>query len=329
MIINYLKSKVKQLQPQFSPPINQLNRWHVLPVEQQAEENNRVIDEKLVRWGGLVSRAKRIAKPNKGSFHVLFPHIPKTGGTTLDYIIAKNYKIDFVYRANAGSIERNLASLYKLHNQFRLHRVLMGHIELTDPIYQLLERKKLVQLVLLRDPISRVVSYYDYVRTGPNHPKHDIAKKMTLSEFVTSSRIDDIKNGQSYRILGWLKDNYWKKHNYTDNQVLSLVKQQLTKRYSLFGITEEYDQFLLMCRQLLGWQDIYYQRKNKSRQKTDKNDIDQTTIDIIRGNNSVDCAVYDYAKTVLKKRYEQLDIDESSLSAFRNNNRKYVDLLEK
>ena len=328
MIINYLKSKVKQLQPQFAPPLDGLKQWHGLSIEEQTAANNAVIDEKIIRWNGLRARAQRVEKGNKGSFHVLFPHIPKTGGTTLDYVIAKNYKIDFVYRANASSIEHNLASLYKKHNVFKIHRVMMGHIELSDYIYQLLERPRLVQFVLLRDPVSRVVSYYDYVRTGPNHPKHNIAKDMSLKEFVSSPQIDDVRNGQTYRILGWLKDNYWQQQNYSESDVLNMVKDQMLKRYSLFGLTEQYDQFLLMAHQLLGWQDIYYERKNKSRQKTDKSTIDESTLQLIREQNSIDCALYDFAKTRLNKRYAELGLDDERIQLFRTCNQNYVELLK-
>ncbi|WP_395377346.1 sulfotransferase family 2 domain-containing protein [Marinicella sp. W31] len=327
MIINYLKSKVKQLQPQFTPPLAGLKQWHALSIEEQTAANNAVLDEKVIRWNGLMARAERVEKGNKGSFHVLFPHIPKTGGTTLDYVITKNYKIDFVYRANAGSIEQNLAGLYKMHNVFKVHRVMMGHIELSDYIYQLLERPRLVQFVLLRDPVSRVVSYYDYVRTGPNHPKHAIAKDMSLREFVSSPQIDDVRNGQTYRILGWLKDNYWQQHNHTEAEVLKRVKEQLVKRYSLFGLTEQYDQFLLMAHTLLGWQDIYYERKNKSRQKTDKSSIDEATLQLIRKNNSIDCALYDFAKECLNKRYEQLGLNDERIQLFRSRNQDYVNIL--
>lgn len=327
MIAHFLKAKLKQFQTQFKAPISGLNKWYQLKVEERTAANNKIIGKKIILWNGLVNRAKRVKTDNLGGFHVLFPHIPKTGGTTLDYVIAKNYKIDFVYRANAASIENNLASLYKKHNAYRVHRVIMGHIELSDYIYQLLDRKRLVQLVLLRDPLSRVVSYYDYTRTSPNHPKYDLAKNMSLMEFVSHSQIDDVRNGQTYRILGWLKDNYWRQHNYSDNEVLNLAKKQLVQRYSMFGITEQYDQFLLMARQMLGWKDIYYQRKNKSGQKTNKTSIDEATVQLIKEFNSIDYALYDFAKNKLKTRYQQLGIDKNNIDAFKADNKVYSNLL--
>jgi len=200
-------------------------------------------------------------------------------------------------------------------------------VEVGDYMFLLLERKRLLQFVLLLCPVSRVVSYYYYLRTGPNHPKHSIAKDMSLQEFVSSPHIDDVRNGQTYRILGWLKNNYWQQHGHSDADILTRVKQQLVRRYSMFGLTEQYDQFLLMAQKLLGWQDIYYQRKNKSRQKTDKKTIDASTLDVIRNNNSIDCALYDFAKEKLKDRYKQLGIDNEKVDVFRANNKTYSDLL--
>jgi hypothetical protein len=329
MITHYLKSKLKKLQTQFTPPISGLNKWYGMSVEERIAANNIVLNEKIIQWNGLVNRSKRVKQGDVGSFHVLFPHIPKTGGTTLDYVIAKNYKIEFVYRANANSIEKNLAGLYKKHNVFRVHRVIIGHFEPSDYLYQLLDRKRLVQFVLLRNPLSRVVSYYDYTRSAPNHPKHSLAKKMSLAEFVSSQRIDDVRNGQTYRILGWLKDNYWRHHTYSDDEVLTLAKKQLMQRFSLIGLTEQYEYFLLMAHQLLGWQDIGYQRKNKSNQKTDKSTIDDTTLQLIRDNNSLDFALYEFAEKKLADRYQQLGIDAELVDTFFADNKVYSDLINK
>ncbi len=327
MFTNYLKSKFKQFQPQFKPPITGYKSWFSLSTEERTSANNKIIDEKIIRWNNLINRSQRVDSGNKGNFHILFPHIPKTGGTTLDYIIAKNYKVDFVYRANANSIERNLASIYKMHNNFKVHRTLMGHFQPSDYLYQLLDRKKLVQLVLLRNPVSRVISYYDYSRSSPNHPKYRLAKRMSLADFVNSPQIDDVCNGQTYRILGWLKDNYWQNHPYSNEAVLELAKTQLMTRYSMFGVTEQYDLFLLMAQRLLGWQDIYYQRKNKSNVKTDKGAIDDDTKTLILDKNSLDMALYQFINKKLAVRSKQLGISDKQISYFQTKNNSYSDLL--
>ncbi len=329
MITNFFKSKAKQFQPQFRYPGREIRRWFGLSVERRNALNNAVIDDKLMPWGHLLRRHQSgLTQRSKGSFHVLFPHIPKTGGTTLDYLIAKNYKVDFIYRINAHALDRNIAGMYKLHKSFVPHRVIMGHFELNDIVYQLLNRERMVHLVMLREPVSRVISYYDYLRTSPNHPKHALARSMTLAEFVDSDRIDEINNAQTHRLLGALKFDRWRAQSSDEVSLLKAAKHQLMHRYSLFGLVEEYDAFLLMAHQLLNWSDVYYQRKNTSKTKTARSDVPAEVIQRIRENNRLDLMLYQFACVRFAERKQQLNINQLKIDEFRANNKHYAQLLQ-
>ncbi|MCF6300377.1 MAG: sulfotransferase family protein [Proteobacteria bacterium] len=327
MSLIFIKSLLKRSMPQFRVKSPIAKKWPGLSVQQMIDSNNKIIDQKIIKWSALLKRSERISPSHRGGFHVLFPHIPKTGGTSLDHIIAKNYKVDFIKRINAEAVQRNLASMFKLHKKHQCYRIIMGHLELSDVVYQLLDRKKMVQLVMFREPVSRVISYWDYLRASPNHPKHKIALKLSLSEFVNCKKINDIFNGQTYQLLGLLKNNVWKKTPEPEEVLFEKAKFQLTNRFSIFGTTEQYAEFLIMAKKLLGWNDIYYQRKNITRLKTKIADVDLKIIEQIKQNNRLDLKVYQFVNNTSNRRYQQLGINKQLLAEYEEKNKLYIKLL--
>ena len=298
--------------------------WYQLPPEERARRNFEVMDDKLIRFGGLKRRSARRKLGQLGGFHVVFFHIPKTGGTTLEYLVTKNYRIDSLQHVNAPELDFNPSRACR---QGELVRVLMGHYESNEILYQWLNRK-FVHFTMLREPVSRLLSYYDYLQTSPKHPLFPLAKDMSLERFVTSDQIDEQNNAQTHRLLGLLRGGAHQRVKLSDEEKLEQVKAVLKQRFSLFGITEDYDAFLVMARHLLGWPDIFYTRKNVSRKKTKIDDLPENTLALIKEQNSVDVALYRYARKLFRQRFEQLELADDAVKQFQEANMQHRELLK-
>ena len=82
-----------------------------------------------------------------------------------------------------------------------------------------------------------------------------------------------------------------------------------------------------MAQRALGWKDIFYQRMNSSKVKTDKSTITPEVMDLIKTQNAVDIALYDYAKTLFMQRFEEMGLTEQMVENYQAHNKQYSDLL--
>src|SRR5690554_6720682 len=303
---------------------NSLKTWYALPINERNTLNSVAIKEKVLQWDQLLElqqSGKELSLDN----HLVFFHIFKTAGTTLNRIIAKNYRINNLIQANAPVIDANPSILFKLGSCIR---VLMGHFELNDLIYQVLDRRQLIHITLLREPLERIVSYFDHIQSRERHILHEHVKDMSLADFIASDLVNEVSNGQSHRLLGLLKQKQILKDYRSENQLLSDAKDMLIKKFSIVGTTDQFDQFLLQCHSLLNWPDIYYQRLNQSAKKTVRKELPVGLVNKVYALNQVDLKLYNFIKSLNQKRCETLKIDKLAVNNFTNSNKKINQIID-
>jgi hypothetical protein len=98
--------------------------------------------------------------------HIVFVHIPKTAGTTIRTALAKVYQPEeraFVYHPSVpDSVTMEMIAGWSEERRARL-RLVMGHFEFG--IHDHLPGTS-HYVTMLREPMDRLVSLYDYFRTG-------------------------------------------------------------------------------------------------------------------------------------------------------------------
>jgi hypothetical protein len=214
----------------------------------------------------------------------LFIHTPSTGGTTMYGLLQAVYGTERTLRISAESYGAN---------QLMAARVLTQQPYAYDAIivHALLHEKPTVRgrearlLTLLREPAQRVISNIYRVRNNPKHPFH-----ARIS--ATSDPIQAIMT---------LRDNVHIRHLagvHPDAPVtpddLARAQSRLTEWFTVAGITERYDESLLLMKRRLGWQAVPpIERRNVGGHRPAA--LADEVYAAARERSALDCTLYDFA----------------------------------
>lgn len=224
----------------------------------------------------------------------IFLHIPKTAGTTLNYVLQRQYcGRNAIHTLDGPEPEHAVQQLDKLPSaQRQAIQLLRGHCAygahrfLAEPSSY---------FTLLRDPIDRVVSHYYYVLHTERHPDHAdlVERNYSLVEYIQSGTIPMLENGQtgllSGRIGRELQPNYAK----CGEAELKLAECNLAQSFDVVGLQEEFDSTLLLLKRAYNWKQPYYVKQNVTRARPRIEELSAETMEAIRAYNKWDIELYD------------------------------------
>jgi len=129
-----------------------------------------------------------------------FLHIPKTAGTTFRVMLENRFHMDDICPAYEFFQIGEYAD-----EQLRRFRLFRGHMGYNLVNY-LPENPRV--MVMLREPMERAVSHFEYIRRDPGHPKHCIIheQKMGLKEYLLDPVLSAEVTNAQVRPLAHLTD---------------------------------------------------------------------------------------------------------------------------
>jgi hypothetical protein len=220
----------------------------------------------------------------------IFLHLPKAGGSTLNRIISRQYGPHEIYKVRVAPRSEIVAELNGMPaEQLRGLRMIIGHaafgLHAAVP-------KPCSYITILRDPIERVISQYYYILRMPGHQQHQVLARgeQTLAEYARF-----VGNGQT-RLISGLESNA------TDALHLQTAKANLENHFSLVGLTESFDQFLVLLSAELGWKLRGYRRANVTAQRPPAKMVPASTLAAIRAGNALDLELYLFARELFQRR---------------------------
>ena len=232
-----------------------------VPAAQYRERNKLAITLKL----------KNAAPMRKG---LVFLHIPKAAGTTLRHVISRHYPHELILSTDAPV---TLSA-----EQRRRLRVIMGHV----PFGTQTQLDAPVDVItMLRHPVERIASLYDYVRLRPGHPWHPLVDGTSLADFAACGH--PATCNQQVRQLSGCDE--------VSRAALELATHHLTHELTVVGLAERFEESLVLLKRALGWHTIYHRRLNVTPGRPLRREIPRSTVARIESANELDLELYGLA----------------------------------
>jgi len=232
--------------------------------------------------------ASLVPQGSKTEEAVIFLHLPKTAGTTLNRLIEWEYRLSEMYSIDPVLFEWSAAHLRKLPlARLRKTRMFKGHM--LFGLHEILPQPS-TYITVLRDPVERVLSAFYFMRSYWLHPLYWKLRreKWTIEEFVQRSTRDNVQ----CKILAGA--DY---HAPCTEAILEKASRHLSQRFSVVGLSERFEESLALMKLRFGWQLKSYSSFNVTRSRPKKGDLSSSTLDLIMERNRFDVALYQHAAT--------------------------------
>lgn len=257
-------------------------------------------------------------------------HIFKNAGSTLDWSLQRSFGEGFLdHRDDTAMIEQGGIHVRELlEQQPGLVAISSHHMTVKLPE---IEGVRIVPIYLLRHPLERITSVYEFEkRQQADTPGAEAAKKYDFREYVAwrmqmgVSRT--IRNNQTLYVSGRFFAGNTKPLNFAILQQTVMRLRDLP----LVGVVDRYDEFMVVIedylRDTLPELDLAYQRQNVSdlsrpddlAERVSKvlgqlGDLQQQVID----ENAMDLVLYQMAHRRLDSAIEEVDGFAEKLEAFK------------
>lgn len=250
-----------------------------------------------------------------------FLHIPKTAGTTFRVLLENQFHMDAICPAYEFFQIKQYSQ-----EQLARFRLFRGHMGYNLANYL---QEKPRTLVMLRDPMERAISHFEYICRDPAHPKHRIIheRKLGLKEYlldpvlsaeVTNAQVRPLAHMAERSLLQELLDNSDSQENFArawrhrngvlpaDDELLDVALQRL-ESMAFVGITEDLERGMELAAWLLGTKPQQQQQSlNINPRRTPLEDLPAETLDILRRVTALDARLYERGRELFQAQYQRM-----------------------
>jgi hypothetical protein len=237
---------------------------------------------------------------------LVFLHIPKAAGTTLqDFILRHYFPLGRVYRFT-GAQDQHEQFLRLPQAERDTFDVLSGHVHFG--IDQHLSRPA-TYMTMLRDPIERVISAYYFILANPEHYlfSYVAGRGYTLHEYATMGLNQESDNDQ----VRWLTPRLHSEVplGQVTRAMLEEAKWNLQNAITVFGLADRFTDSLRCFSAAFGWEPAgYSKRLNSNRARPKRDQVAPETIEAIRESNRYDMELYECAQGLFEDQMVRLGV---------------------
>lgn len=220
---------------------------------------------------------------------LVFVHIPKTAGTTLRVIAEQQYPMGEILPLYGSDIGQACEVLRAL-KQSQVDHLAMIRGHFAYGVHEAINRP-VRYITLLRRPVPRVLSLYNYILRSREHRMHDAVIRMGLVDFVSSGLSAETQNGMVFQLSGLHGELPQTPHTlYTkpDRHSLNVAIRNLRQFFAL-GVCEHFAAFVQFLNKHAGWRPVQIKNRNVSGRRYQPT-LEETRV--IREHNELDIELY-------------------------------------
>jgi hypothetical protein len=220
---------------------------------------------------------------------IIFLHIPKTAGTTLNRIIDWEYNPLHIFSINGRYFRSSYARLTRCPSS-RLARMALFRGHMPFGLHRFLDRPA-TYITVLRNPIERTISEYYFAVNRRIHREHRQISKLSLEDYVRTSP----HNNAQTKLVAGQNDGYDFLAGDCGREMLTVAKENLSRYFRFVGITERFTESLALSKVLLGWRLRRYATFRVTPRRPRTETLTETALRVISEYNCYDMELYDYA----------------------------------
>lgn len=225
---------------------------------------------------------------------LIFLHIPKAAGTTLNRILEWQYSPLEIFTMDPYRIRATPERFKRLpEGRRRRLRLVRGHM--FYGIHEFLPQGA-TYITMLRDPVARMLSSYYFVLRRPLNPLH---RKVTRERLGIEDclRLFPQRHNLQCRLIAGVKDT-----GIAGERLLDMAKEHLIKSFSVVGISERFEESLMLMAKTFDWEIPFYRNCKVSKTRPQ---IGPGTVEMIRDHNRLDVELYEFANGLFEQSLQK------------------------
>jgi hypothetical protein len=216
---------------------------------------------------------------------VIFLHIPKAGGSTLNHILDWNYD-----RTHTVTVYKQIPELLALpDDEKRQIQCLKGMV--FYGIHQYLPQD-CTYITIMREPVERLISHYYYLftrkrRLGEKIPDMSLPDMLEEVPFYATYQLRLLLGGDDIEAV---------LHDPLPKNAVEIAKRNLDRQFALAGVLEHYDESLLLMKRALGWTRAYYARQNTGEDRAPTSEVPASVLATLEEACAPETELYRYVR---------------------------------
>lgn len=246
---------------------------------------------------------------------LFFLHIPKTAGSTLNYIIKNNFNQSAQEIRWHWTTWISKSDLQQKLKQVDVAQKKLIHGHFVFGAHELLGRPDAKYLTFVREPLKKAISGYHHVTRDAKARYHSDYKTGKIGDYLLDERILENDNGLVRRLSGIGDEVQYgavQEHHY--NQAIKNINEW----FIAVGITEQFDLSIKLFKSFGVFENVYYWKQNIAKNKgLGRDELNGDIVKKFKAINRFDEALYKYCVDIFNQRTAEISFSQSGFN-FKN-----------